>query len=302
METNALVQQQVSLSIVVIGNSLAVEVVPPRSRRTDGVYAEQLARRLRARGIAVDFKVEARRFGFITDAWNQYESVIRNRFPDVVIVHYGSNEYHPHVFPIPVLRHLFKRHETITPAQRWYRREVVSRILAVVRRYRRATSHVLALHTWHVRPTRFRSILAKIIEMCRAESRSLVLVMDVDRPSALLENLLPGVGARREVYQGVLEDLVPAFDDEDIRLCRVSELVAEQNRVKPSADGAHYSAELHDRVAALLESEILSWLETGRGPFRFDHPTHAGGTSSESRDPVAIRVDESYAIRMKGCQ
>jgi lysophospholipase L1-like esterase len=69
--------------------------------------------------------------------------------------------------------------------------------------------------------------------------------------------LLPHLDSRRDAHEAVLEKVVAGFPD-DVRLIDTSTVVAE---LGPAAlpDGMHFSAEAHERVAALIADEIRAW-------------------------------------------
>src|SRR3954454_9656488 len=87
------------LSVVVIGNSLTFDQVPPRTSHVQGTYGEVLRDELAAAGVPVTLHLEGRWFDFVSGALRRYESSVRAHVPDVVIVQYGLNESQPYLVP-----------------------------------------------------------------------------------------------------------------------------------------------------------------------------------------------------------
>src|ERR1700759_3943618 len=88
------------LSVVVIGNSLTFDQVPPRTSHAEGTYGEVLGGELEAAELPGTLRLAGRCFDFVSRALQRYESSVRAHVPDVVIVQYGLNESQPYLVPI----------------------------------------------------------------------------------------------------------------------------------------------------------------------------------------------------------
>ncbi len=75
------------LSVVVLGNSVAVLSLPPREGTEDGSYAEVLRDRLVAEGVPTRVHQEGRWFDFAVQGLRRYESSVRSHLPDVLVIH-----------------------------------------------------------------------------------------------------------------------------------------------------------------------------------------------------------------------
>lgn len=247
------------LSVVVMGNSLTVLSVPARSGPDDGVYAEVMRDRLVGQGIPARVQLEGRWFDFATEALTRYESSVRSYLPDVVVLHFGLNESQPWLLPVPVVRHFVTRHRVTTRSGQWYRDRVAPPIWRGVRGYRRWASAHIGTRTWQTTPHRFESAMRQLVRLTRAESRALVLVLDVEQPGGLLEHFLPGMAPRHAVIQERLRQVVEGFDDPDVRLIRVSDLIA-QAGPEAMVDQMHYSPLGHRLVGERLAGEVIGWM------------------------------------------
>ncbi len=247
------------LSVVTIGNSVAVLQNPPRTRRADGTWTEVLVDHLRAEGIAAQGHLEARWFDFVDRGLDRYQQAVRPHMPDVLVVAYGINELQPWLLPVPVVRHLITRHAAVTRPARWYRRVVAERVWRVVRRYRRWAAPRVGLRTWQMTPDRFAGKLTALVRAARVEHACLVLVMDINPPGPILRHFLPGIEARHARFQQVLADAVAAFGDPDVRLVPTSAVIADLDDADAMPDGQHLTVEAHRRVGRRLAEEVLAW-------------------------------------------
>lgn len=248
------------LSVVVIGNSLTFDQVPPRTSHAEGTYGEVLRDELEAVGVPVTVHLEGRWFDFVSRALQRYESSVRAHVPDVLIVQYGLNESQPYLVPVAVLRHFITDHKSATRVSRRYRRHVVTPVWRRVRTMRRALSPVVGTRTWQMTPDRFRGKMSSLVGKAQREFRPLVLVMDVAPPGPLLTHFLPGQEERHRIYQQAIEGLVADFGDPDVRLVRTEPMVRALGFEAALPDGMHFSVLGHRRVGELLAAEVLDWL------------------------------------------
>lgn len=250
------------LSVVVIGNSLTFDQVPPRTTHAEGTYGEVLRDELAAVGVPVTLHLEGRWFDFVSRGLRRYEPAVRAHVPDILIVHYGLNESQPYLVPVSALRHFITDHTSATRLSRRYRQHVVTPVWRKVRTMRRALSPVVGTRTWQMTPDRFRGKMSSLIGKARREFRPLVLVMDIAPPGPLLTHFLPGQEERHRIYQQVIEDLVADFGDPDVRLVRSEPIVRSLGFEAALPDGMHFSVLGHRRVGELLASEVLDWLSS----------------------------------------
>jgi lysophospholipase L1-like esterase len=248
------------LSVVVIGNSLTFDQVPPRTSRAEGTYGEVLRDELVAVGVPVNLHLEGRWFDFVSRGLRRYEQSVRAHVPDVVIVQYGLNESQPYLVPVSALRHFITDHKSATRLSRRYRRHVVTPVWRRVRTMRRTLSPVVGTRTWQMTPDRFRGKMSSLIGKARREFRPLVLVMDVAPPGPLLTHFLPGQEQRHRIYQQAIEELVGEFADPDVRLVRSERMVRRLGFEAALPDGMHFSVLGHRMIGELLAGEVVDWL------------------------------------------
>ena len=253
------------LSVVVLGNSVAVLSIPARTGSGDGPYAEVLRDRLAGAGVPVRVANEGRWFDFAVKGFRRYEQSVRAHLPDVLILQYGLNEMQPWLMPVPVLRHLVTEHQVATRTGRWYRAKVAAPAWKGVRSYRRWAAPHVGQRTWQTTPARFGEVMRQIIRAARYDSRPLVLVLDVNPPGPVIRHFLPGIEERHVVIQRTLATTVASFADPEVRLVGVAQACAAAGP-ETSYDGMHLSPEGHRVVGELLAQEILGWLGRPEAP------------------------------------
>lgn len=246
------------LSVVVLGNSVAVLSIPGRTGSEDGTYAEVLRDRLAAAGVPVRVALEGRWFDLAVHGLDRYESV-RAHLPDVVVLQYGLNESQPWLLPVPIVRHLLADHRVTTRTGRLYRQHVAVPVWKQVRTYRRWAAPIVGLRTWQTTPRRFGEVMRQLVRALRYDSCPLVLVLDVHPPGELLSHFLPGMPERHAIVQRTLRETVGGFADPEVRLVEAS---AACTAAGPgtSHDGIHYTPLGHRVVGELLAAQVLDWL------------------------------------------
>ncbi len=247
------------LSILVAGSSEAVMVVPPRTRRTDGTYGEQLVPLLDGAGVPATVENAGQWFATISDLRRRYEHALRNRFPDVVVLRFGFIESQPNAVPTWLARNLQSWDRSSHPAAVWYHEQVAARLWKRLREVQRTASE-RDWPTYRLAPARFEAELRHVVGMIREETGALVLVQDLDPFGERLMHWLPGMERRRAQYQAVLRRVTDSFDD-DVRL--VASPLPDPGplleALKP--DGIHLNAQGHRLAAQALCREILDWLD-----------------------------------------
>jgi lysophospholipase L1-like esterase len=242
------------LRVVIAGNSVASYLSPPRTVRSEGAYGELLPAVLAARGLPADVRVRSRWLGLIRDLRRDYERVIRDQCPDVVILNFGIVECQPNALPLWAVRHFSAWNRGGRMPARIYRRYVADRVWPVLRDYQRRAS---GLPIYRMGPRAFRYEMTRMVALIRQETRALVLVLDTDPVGARLEHWMPGMGPRRDRYQAILAEVVDRFGT-DVRLINGSNtLCGREEEMLP--DGLHRSPEGHRLLADLIADEIALW-------------------------------------------
>ncbi len=281
------------------GNSVASLLMPHRAvseqdLRDAATYLEVLADRLAAAGVPVHPHLEAEWFDFLHRGIKDYQRRVRNHTPDVVIVQFGLNEMQPWIVPVWLIRHLLVRSRAVTRAARAYRGRVAAPLWREFRRLRRRAAPQVGTRTWQTTPAALRRPPRGPDPDDPAQSRPLVLVLDINPPGDVVEHFLPGTRERHAVFQRAIADAVTSFDSDDVRLVRSSRVCAD---LGPEAlpDGMHLSAGAHRALGAHLAEEILAWLRRGA---RLTRPPAASRPSHSASAGQRVQpLDAAGAVR-----
>jgi lysophospholipase L1-like esterase len=239
-------------------------VRPPRLGRHDGCFAEVATDLLTTAGVPVELHNRSRWLGQVHDAYHRVEDDIIATSPDVVVLCFGWLECQPKVFPTALLRWLTTyrpRYTWAFPARRWAARRIAKVYVrltpAVAQRWRGLPSRMSE--------RRFRQELERLVQLCRKETASLVVLLTVNPPTDRIEAVLPTVGERSGRYADIVRQVAAGAADEQVRLLDTRALVLEHGQDAVLPDGIHFNAEGHRLVGEALTAEVSAWL---RSPLR----------------------------------
>jgi hypothetical protein len=245
------------LRVHVAGHSASFMVEPTHGPRDLGNYGQQLVPLLGDRGIPTVTTHTGTWFGMVNKLVPRWETDVRDRFPDVLVLHFGGVECQSNVVPTWFIRHTGTWHRTSRLGAAWYRRRVVPRVWKAARRLQRWTSAHDRDRTHRLSPRRFETDMRRVIDLARKECGSLVLLIDLDPAGARFEHWLPGQNRRAARYQEIIHRIADSYDD-DVRVVPFGAQIVDVENQLP--DGMHRSVEAHSLGAALLAEEITRWL------------------------------------------
>lgn len=251
----------VPLRIVVLGNSVALRIRPPRDIPGERTYAEWL------RHDGHEVTVSARGGVLLSEAFATLEDDVICRFPDWVIVNHGVVEACPRRTVRWINNRTIENYYLNAPLGRPYSyansmtraRQLLWRLAnGSIRRL----AGLLGLR-WHwASPARFLEVLERTIGVILKETHAEVIVLGLNPASGRVEEQLPGsiaaIGAVNSAMARMSGRLGPRVRFVDPHQY-LSGLPAE--RVVP--DGIHFSAEGHHLTAERLRAVLAA---EGGGP------------------------------------
>ena len=247
------------LRVAILGNSVPLLVIPPRQRRSEGSYPEVLEERLRDAGFDATVTNRSRLFDLIHEGSRRYGAEIAPLHPDVVIFNYGVLELQPNVLPTALNRHLSKEIPGGRGLRRLWYHAAVPRLWPLARGWQRWASAKVGLRSWRLPPARFVAELDNLVRIARS-TRALVLVVDVHEPGPRLDHFMPGITARWRRFEEELERFVASYQDPDVRLVRVSDIV-DSLPGEGTADGLHLTVTAHARLGERLAAEVEEFMQ-----------------------------------------
>ncbi|MEY2425413.1 MAG: hypothetical protein QOI61_985 [Actinomycetota bacterium] len=248
--------------VLVIGNSMTT-IVPGRTSRLDGPYAEILELLLRTKGINAEVRNAGREYELINRGIHRYQEEERAWCPDVLVVNYGLAEAQAPAIPRGIHNHFMTWEKGLSRPASLYRRHVATRIWPKLRAYQRWAFQRLGMRGWRMPPRRFAAELERVIFLARHDQR-LVLIIDINPPGDRLLYHLPGLDKRRDLFQDILNDVVgkAAAEDSGVKVIPASTLVDEFGIDGAIPDGYHWSPPAQRRVAEMLADEIVPWISS----------------------------------------
>lgn len=251
--------------VVVVGNSLSVLLLGRTGEPGEHTWPRLLERRLLAGGVEVVVENDARMYDLLPEGSRRYRRAGFSRFPDVLVVQYGTVEMQPNVVPTWLSRHLTRNVAAERGVEgRWYR-HVVSRAWPAAREWQRWAAPRVGRFGWRVPPHRFAAELRRLVEVART-SGSRVVVFDIHPPGPTYRHFFPGIDARWRTLQSTLLDVVASFaDDSGVSLFPASEISASFGD-EHLPDGMHWTPPVHRAVADELAAMLLPELCDRSGP------------------------------------
>jgi lysophospholipase L1-like esterase len=244
------------LRVVVIGNSCVFLTVPAASGVDDDPYPGHLEELLLDRGVTARVVVHSQWHTRVKEALPRFESWVRDELPDVVVVNLGIVDAQARVLPTWLLRNTM----TWLPGQSAvavrYRRRVVPHLQPRVRAWQRFWAGRVGPRASRVRPAVFERSVARLLKLCARQCNAHAVVLDIDPPNERLLHWMPGLDARVERYNAILQRVVARAEEGRATLLRTSEVVRRDLEVL-LPDGIHRSAEGHRQVAERLADEIV---------------------------------------------
>jgi hypothetical protein len=246
------------LRAVVLGSSHTV-LVRPRTGG-GGTYAECLGEELVARGLAADVTNEGRWFEMTDHIFKRWDAVVAPRLPHVVVLHVGFVECQPWVLPHALHRWALEWKTSLHPLARAARRLVAQNLVRAMRWWTPHWTRLTRQRLWKQSPARFRAEVDRVIDQTRNELGALVLVVSMaPKPGSWLLELMPDLDQRMARYSDILSEAVRSRDDAGVVLVDLGP-VHDRLGEDAAPDGIHLSGAAHRQVAALLASEIDTWI------------------------------------------
>jgi lysophospholipase L1-like esterase len=251
------------LSVVVKGNSTAINVGPSRESRAEGTYPEMLGRFLRQSGIDATVLNDSTAWARINRVFPAWFETLSKLSPDVVVVNFGGAECQPHIFPTWFIARMQRRRgvEPLGPIRGRISRLLDRRIRRFMSRTIRLLSPRLKMRTWRVSPKVFEAELERLIRVVRGKTAGLVLVMTVSPATRVSERLWWNLDARCSLLSDIVRRVVASADDPQVRLIDLTPIV--ERLGGPDAviyDGFHWTPAGHGAIAEQMRDEILKWL------------------------------------------
>jgi hypothetical protein len=226
--------------------------------RTDFTYPRVIEAELRAAGLPAEVRVSARPGALAKESLETWEDEVVPWSPDVVIVHYGQVESIHRVLPSWAEHYVNALHRRPGKLRDLYYRTLVKKVwLGLANGQKWIDARVEPTRLWR----RHRVVAAhveRLISRVRNVARPLVLVPDLLQPGPPWANWFPGMGARVDLMNATLDELVDRIADPEVQRFRITDVAAGIDG-EPTPDGGHFTPELHQAIGAAMANVIFDW-------------------------------------------
>ena len=249
------------LRVLVKGASTVVWTSWMGGPRSDLAYPRVVEAELRAAGVPAEVRVTALGSARTKDAFKTWEQEVVPWSPDVIILHYGHFETIHLLLPDWLERYANSFSRRPGPVREVYQTAIKKTWKSLAKVQQAADKRVEPTIMAH-RPRRVAIDLESLIQRVRNVGSPLVIIPDLLPPGPPYEKWFPGMGARVEVMNETLDDLVARLDNPDIRRFSVTKVVANLDLDgEPAPDGGHFTPAVHRAVGQELAQVILDWSE-----------------------------------------
>lgn len=234
------------LKIVVIGNSTALELIPNRKSREEGVFGEILERELSKMGLDVSVRIMAEHGTIITEGLKRIEKNVIQHFPGIVIINYGIVDCTPRLFPkflVDFVKEPSPR--MISNCTRVLLRKTVSFIGSIYLK-------VIKGAAW-VSPSVFRRSLLMMVEKVQNETMADIILINIVPASAERDIQIKGLNDNILKYNAIIREITALKNTALIDICSLAKEIGIQ-KILPT--DFHYNAKGHQVIA----EEILKML------------------------------------------
>jgi hypothetical protein len=198
-------------------------------------------------------------------AVRRWEDEVIGFSPDVVVLVYGHYETVHLVLPWWLERHANSRVTPERPLRELYRTRLLRPFWMFLARMQARADRTFDPTIRRRRPQSVAKDLEKLVGHIQEVGSPLIILFELLPPAKRYQSWFPGMAARIEVMNEAIAGVVSKVDRPNVRLLKVSELVAKYadgdiNVATP--DGFHYSPHLHRMIGEELAREIAEWADT----------------------------------------
>lgn len=253
--------QPLPIRVLVKGASLSHDISARPQRREDFTFSRVIEESLLSSGHGASVwtsAVASQPTGHLFRTW---EAEIKAWSPDVVILNAGY--YEPvHLFlPRWLERHANSLKARPGRVRGLYRGYAVRPIWKSLAKVQRALDQRIGGRFFGSQVRRAGADLRAYIDRTRAVGQPLIMIFEFLRPGARGRDWFPGMEARAEMMNVMLRQLIADYDDPDVVLVRIPEIVERRlpPGTEPNNDGFHYNPDVHRFIGEEIAEEIRTW-------------------------------------------
>jgi hypothetical protein len=253
--------QPLPIRVLVKGASLSHDISARPQLREDFTFSRVIEESLLASGHGAHVWTAAVASQPTAHLFRTWEEQVKAWSPDVVILNAGY--YEPvHLFlPRWLERHANSLKARPGPVRGLYRQYALRPVWKSLAKVQRALDQRVGGRYFAHRVRRAEADLRAYVDRTRQVGRPLVLIFEFLRPGARGRDWFPGMEERAEMMNVMLRRLVASYEDPDVQLVRIPEIVERRlpPGTEPNNDGFHYNPDVHRFIGEEIAEEIRTW-------------------------------------------
>jgi hypothetical protein len=253
--------QPLPIRVLVKGASLTHDISARPQLREDFVFSRVIEESLLASGHGANVWTAAVASQPTRHIFRTWEEQVKAWSPDVVVLNAGY--YEPvHLFlPRWLERHANSLKARPGPIRGLYRQHLLRPVWKSLARLQQQLDKRIGGRFFGRTVRRADADLRAYIDRTLEVGRPLIMVFEFLRPGARGRDWFPGMEARVEMMNVMLRKLVADYDDPDVVLVRIPEIVERRlpPGTEPNNDGFHYNPDVHRFIGEEIADEIRTW-------------------------------------------
>ena len=255
------VPQPLPIRVLVKGASLTHDVSARPQLREDFIFSRVIEESLLSSGHGASVWTAAVASQPTAHIFRTWEEQVKAWSPDVVILNAGY--YEPvHLFlPRWLERHANSLKARPGPVRGLYRHYLLRPVWKSLARLQRQLDKSIQGKFFGRTVRRCGADLRAYIDRTRAVGQPRIMVFEFLPPGARGRDWFPGMAARVEMMNVMLRQLVADYNDPEITLVRIPDIVERRlpPGTEPNNDGFHYNPDVHRFIGEEIADEIRSW-------------------------------------------
>lgn len=253
--------QPLPIRVLVKGASLTHDISERPQLREHFVFSRVIEESLLQAGHGADVWTAAVASQPTAHLFRTWEEQVKAWSPDVIVLNAGY--YEPvHLFlPRWLERHANSLAARPGPVHGAYRHYLLRPVWKSLAKLQRALDKRIGGRFFGRTVRRCGADLRSYIDRSREVGQPLVMVFEFLGPGARGRDWFPGMAERVEMMNVMVRALVASYDDPEITLVRIPDIVERRldPAVEANADGFHYSAQVHRYIGEEIADEIQTW-------------------------------------------
>lgn len=223
------------MRILIIGDSVAIRIRPPRKIIDELTYSEIVAKE-RPQDIVQN---EALGSTVVPFKMEEIDKII-NKQPDIIIINWGIVD----ACTRPVSRSLYTFLNTQNPSSSLFITVIKKAFNLTEKKFRRELTLLRGKRSW-TSAKAFQTKYMRLIQHLQKDTRSQIICLSINETNSRVENFLPGSKNNIILFNSIIKKLTIAHS---INYLDTSKIVS----IEEIPDGIHFNAEGHRKIGEAI--------------------------------------------------